>query len=660
LAVPGLTIDLRLIRAAALLERDPTAAAREAAALLGEHPDNVSAALLLGAARRSCGDGQAAAEVFGTLARSHPHAAVIQLEYGRALAAQDLLREAREALEQAVRLEPKLAEAWRELATLYARVLDSAGCDRAYARYRALVRPDQELNEIEGLLYNGRLEAAESVLRRRLGHVPQDVVALRLLAQSAALREDYGEAERLLGECLTLAPGDSEARLELVRVYSEQQKPEAMLPLLERLLVLDPHSLGYRTLQSVAFNLLGRGDESLAVLRGLLADYPQDERVWMFYGHALRAAGCGAEAIEAYRKSVELAPRFADSWFSLANLKTFRFTEAELATMEAQLERLPPRDMTRLMFEFALGKAREDQGAFAESFAHYARGNALRRAAIDFDVGDTERFVERNLQLYTQEFLSARSSAGSPSAAPIFIVGLPRSGSTLLEQILASHSQVEGTRELPYVLSIAREFGALENPGSARPYPQSLAKLGAAQLRALGERYLEEAAAHRLLGRAFFIDKMPSNWMHTGLIQLMLPRARIIDARRAPLACCVANFKQHFQQGMWFSYSLEDLGRFYRAYVRLMSHFDAVLPGRVHRVDYESLVGDLEGEVRRLLDYCGLPFEEQCLRFYETRRVVQTVSSEQVRRPLYQEGLEQWRNFEPWLAPLRGALGDLA
>ncbi len=660
LAFQGAAVDLRLMRATALLDSDPAAAAREAAAILAEQPDNISAALLLGAARRGCGDAEAAAEAFGTLAHLHPHSAVIQLEYGCALAAQGRDGAARATLEEAVRLEPKLAQGWQQLAALYARAGDAAGCDRAYARYRNLTRPDQELNEAEGLLYNRRLSTAEALLRRRLERTPHDPVALRLLAQCATLREDYGEAEELLEECLRLAPGDSAARLELARVYSEQQKAEAMLPLLERLLVLEPESLTYRTLQSIAFNLLGRSEQSLAVLKDVLKDFPRDERVWTFYGHALRAAGRSAEAIQAYRRSAELAPQFAESWFSLANLKTFRFSEAELAALQALAVRPEARDEERIMFEFALGKAREDEGAFADSFAHYERGNALRRAVIAFDIGDTERFVERTIRLYTPEFLAARSHAGSPATDPIFVVGLPRSGSTLIEQILASHSEVEGTRELPYVLSIAREFGALETPGSERPYPQSLSKLDALQLRALGERYLEKAAVHRPLGRPHFIDKMPSNWMHIGLIQLMLPQARIIDARRAALACCVANFKQHFQQGMWFSYSLGDLGRFYRAYVQLMSHFDAVLPGRVYRVQYENLVGDLEGEVRRLLEYCGLPFEEQCLRFYETRRVVQTVSSEQVRRPIYQEGLEQWRNFEPWLGPLQEALGELA
>jgi hypothetical protein len=269
--------------------------------------------------------------------------------------------------------------------------------------------------------------------------------------------------------------------------------------------------------------------------------------------------------------------------------------------------------------------------------------------------------VQRTQALYTREFFAARTGWGCQSQEPIFILGLPRAGSTLLEQILASHSHVEGTRELTDVLQFALELGDREDePGKPPSYPQSVARLTRTELTALGERYLAQTRAHRLLGRPHFIDKMGSNFLHVGLIHLMLPNARIIDARRSPLGCCFANFKQHFQRGLWFSYSLEDLGRYYREYVSLMAHFDAVLPGRIYRVRYEGLVGDLEGEVRRLLDYLGLPFEEQCLRFHETRRTVATVSSEQVRQPLYTEGIAQWRNFEPWLGPLKEALGDLA
>ena len=660
MAEAGAAIDLRLMRVAALLDSDPPAAAREAAEILKAHPGHPAATLLLGTAQRSCGDPQAAAAVFAHLAAAQPDSALIQLELGRTLAAQGREADALTALTRAVELEPDLAEAWRELSATYAARGDTAACDIAYARFNRLALPSQHLAEAGVALANNRLGAAESLLRRQLTHSPQDVAAMRMLAQVAAEREDYAQAERLLQECLKLAPGYSQARFDLARILHSQQKAAPILPLLERLLALEPDSLRYRTLQAAAYNLLGQNERSTQILSGLLAEFPGNELVWLYYGHALRTAGHLDQAIQAYRKSTDLKPGCGEAWFSLANLKTFRFSVGELAAMQAQVARENLQDNDRLQFEFALGKALEDVGEFAASFAHYARGNALRRAAVVYDPDSITRLVQRTQTLYTQEFFAARAGFGSSAPDPIFIVGLPRAGSTLIEQILASHTQVEGTRELPDVLGFALELGALERAGVPPAYPQSVARLTQAQLTSLGERYLAQTRPHRLLGRPRFIDKMPNNFFHLGLIHLMLPNARIIDARRSPLACCFSNFKQHFQTGLWFSYSLEDIGRYYRDYVRLVAHFDAVLPGRIHRVGYEDLVADLEGEVRRLLEYCGLPFEEQCLRFHETRRVVQTASSEQVRRPLYAEGIDQWRNFEPWLGPLKDVLGELA
>lgn len=330
-----------------------------------------------------------------------------------------------------------------------------------------------------------------------------------------------------------------------------------------------------------------------------------------------------------------------------------------MATMLEQAQRPELSDEDRLQLDFALGKALEDAGDFGRSFEHYARGNALRRRALPYDAGVNTRFVEGLQRMYSAEFFAARQGAGCPAPDPIFIVGLPRAGSTLLEQILASHSQVEGTRELPDIQGFALELGIKELRGNTPKFPHSLDMLTRDELKALGERYLEQTRASRIRGARYFIDKMPSNFFHVGLIQAILPNARIIDARRSALACCFSNFKQHFQAGVWFSYSLDDIGCFYRSYVQLMTHYDAVLPGRVHRVRYERLVADFESEVRKLLEYCGLPFEEQCLRFHETQRVVQTASSEQVRRPLFAEGVDQWRNFEPWLGELKQALGDI-
>jgi predicted Zn-dependent protease len=653
-------VDFGLIRVAALLESDAAAAAREAAQLLRAHPGHPAVTLLLGTAYRSCGDPQAAVATFTELEAAQPQSAVIRLELARALRALGRDADAFGALQQAVELAPDLAEAWRELSALYAARGEFAPCDAAYARFERLAPEEGRFAAATTAIANERYDAAEELLKRTLARTPQDVTALRLLAEVATAREDFGEAERLLGECLRLTPGNTRARLDLARVLHKALKAEPMLPVVERLLAFDPGNARYRMLQAAAYNLLGRVQQALEIHETLVRELPDSEQVWLNYGHALRSAGRQREAIGAYRRSIEVKPDSGDAWLSLANLKTFRFGAEEVAAMQAQLTREELRHDDRAQFEFSLGKALEDAGDFAGSFGHYARGNALRREIIFYQGEGVTRLVQRTRALYTREFFAARSGWGNPSQAPIFILGLPRAGSTLLEQILASHSQVEGTRELTDVLRFAAELGDLEQPGKPPAYPQSLARLSPVELTALGERYLAQTRAHRLLGRARFTDKMGSNFLHLGLIHLMFPQARIIDARRSPLGCCFANFKQHFHRGLWFSYSLEDLGRYYRNYVELMAHFDTVLPGRVHRVHYEAVVRDLEGEVRRLLDYCGLPFEEQCLRFHENRRVVATVSSEQVRRPLYTEGVAQWRHFEPWLGPLKQALGELA
>ncbi|HEV2284722.1 MAG TPA: sulfotransferase, partial [Steroidobacteraceae bacterium] len=530
-----------------------------------------------------------------------------------------------------------LAEGWRELSLLHAARGDALACDSAYARFEALAPESARLEEAVAALAEQRYDSAEELLRQALARTPHDPLALRLLAKVARARENYPEAERLLRQCLQFAPGYSRARLDLLGVLHEQQKGEPMLPLVERLLARDPGNEDYRTVQAIAWTLLGETGRALTVLETLTREFPQSEVVWLNYGHTLRTAGRGAEAIAAYRRCSALKPGFGSAWMALANLKTFRFTPQDVEAMRRELAREQLPEEERSQFEFALAKALEDAGEYRDSFAHYARANSLRRAVVNYRGEVLTHFVERTRTLYTREFFAAHAGCGSPAPDPIFVVGLPRAGSTLVEQILASHSQVEGTRELTDVTQIAVELGDRDEESSA--YPQSVAALTHGQLTALGERYLAQTRAHRLLGRARFVDKMGSNFLHLGLIHLMLPNARIIDVRRAPLACCFANFKQHFHRGAWFTYSLEDLGRYYRDYLTLMAHFDAVLPGRVYRLSYEALVGDLEGEVRGLLGHCGLPFEEQCLRFHETERSVQTVSSEQVRRPLYTEAL---------------------
>jgi tetratricopeptide (TPR) repeat protein len=646
------------MRAATLLDSDPAAAAREAAEILKEYPGHPAATLLLGTARRDSGSADAAASLH-ELAAAHPSSAPIQFELARTLMAEGNDAQALEALKRTVELEPNLADAWRELANLYAKQGDDDACDLAYAKFTRLAFPEQHIAEAHAAVTIHRLDAAEALLHKQLELTSRDPEALRLLAEIAAEREEYAEAERLYAQCLDIAPGYSRARFDLARTLHTQQKAQPMLPLLERLLRLEPNSLEYRSLQASAFGLLGQNERSRKILESLLNEFPRNEALLIHYGNALRTGGSFEEAIAAYRKAAELRPSYGEAWFCLANLKTFRFTDAEMRTMQEQAALQDLRDEDGLQLEFALGKALEDRGEFGASFEHYVRGNALRRRAVLYEADVNDQLIRSLQKLYSAEFFAARRGSGCTAPDPIFIVGLPRSGSTLLEQILASHSQVEGTRELPDIQGFALELGIKALRGEPPKFPHSVARLTREELEGFGRRYLEQTRPSRLRGTPYFIDKMPSNFFHVGLIHLMLPNARIIDARRSPLGCCFSNFKQHFQAGVWFSYSLEDIGRFYRGYVQLMAHYDAILPGRVHRVYYETLVSNLEGEVRRLLEYCGLPFEEQCLRFHETRRVVQTASSEQVRQPLFAEGLDQWRNFEPWLGDLKRALGDV-
>jgi tetratricopeptide (TPR) repeat protein len=658
-------MDFELFRASSMLDSDPGAAAHTAAEILKEFPGNPAASLLLAMAVRRRGDASAALALLEGLALEQPDSAVLRLDLARAYDAAQRPAEALSALRRVVQIEPDLAEGWRELSQHLAADGDSLGADLAYARCVGLT-PGMPgvLTEAAMALRDGRLAAAEALLRRHQQASPADVDALRMLAEAAARREDYALAEQLLEQCLTLAPGYSGARYDLAQLFLTQQKPGLVLPLAERLLKLDPANLAYRRVEASAYSLLGRHERSIQIWEGMLADSqiapPQTAAtLWMNYGHELKAAGRSQDAIDAYRKSIALDPFGGAPYWSLANMKTYRFEEPDIEAIRQALQHDPLRADDRVHFEFSLGKALEDGRRYEEAFAHYAAGNALQRmSTIDLSAKN-KAFVSRARATYSQEFFAARAGWGSDSVEPIFIVGLPRAGSTLLEQILASHSQVEGTRELADITAIARKLGGARGEIDEAFYVDAVAALDAAQVRSLADQYLDATRVYRLFGRPRFIDKMPNNFLHLGLIHLMFPRASIIDARRHPLGCCFSCFKQHFAKGQFFTYDLQELALYYRLYAQLMDHFDTVLPGRVYRVYYEQVVADLERNVRKLLDYCSLPFETGCLRFHETRRSVQTASSEQVRRPIYSEGADQWRHFEPWLGTLKEALGDI-
>ena len=654
------SIDEALARALDLLPQQPAQALERAQRICASVPGHPVATLISGIARRMLGDAAGAVATLEPLVRAQPTAGVTHYEYGLALAASGQGEAAVHSLRRAVELSPNFPGAWRALGDHLTAMGDAEGADRAYAQHIQAATRDPRLMRAASALCSNDIPSAEALLREHLREHPTDVAAIRMFAEVAARVGRFTEAEGLLVRCLELAPGFAEARAHYATVLNRQNRHVEALREIDRLLAGDPANPGHRNLKASILVAVGEFAQAAELYGRLACEYPRQPRIWLNYGHVLKTSGQLSEALRAYRNCIDLAPHLGDAWFTLANLKTFHFSETDVAAMQGALRRAGTSVNDRLQLHFALGKACEDSGQFEQSFEHYAEGNRLRRSQIQYDAGDTSRIVERSRAVCTRELFETRAGAGSPAPDPIFVVGLPRAGSTLVDQILSSHSLVEGTMELYDMIDLARGLNRPAPGSSGGQYPEVLAMLSGAELCALGERYLEQTRVQRKTGAPRFVDKMPNNFLYVGLIALALPNARIIDVRRHPLGCGFSVFKQHFARGQHFSYDLADIGRYYRDYVELMAHFDAVLPGRVHRVHYEALVEDTEREVRRLLEYCGLPFEERCLRFYENERAVRTASSEQVRQPIFRDGLDQWRHYEQWLGPLRDALGPLA
>ena len=654
---PGGDLQTALKHAVALLQRDPAMAAEQAQEILKAYPDAEAALQVLGTACRLQGEPGKAVEILERLAARHTQSPDVLHEYGLALGAAGRGADAIEVLDRAVRLDPGHRGAWRSLGDQLSAAGDEVSAEKAFERHLALSTRHPEVAEAVACFSRGNIGKAERLTRDVLKRDPLDVVAIRLLASIGVKVGQLEDAQHLLERCLQLAPDFHLARHGYAIVLFRRHELDAALEQVDRLLRAEPANPNYLILKGAV--LVRRGDHgpALRIYQRFLADYPHHADAHLNYGHTLKTVGRLDDAIAAYRTSIELKPAASgEAYWSLANLKTFGFTDADIDDMRAQIQPADGDPENQAHLAFALGKALEDRAQYDESFAFYKRGNDVRGKHHGWDARINVFNTARQMKALDREFFATREGWGSDAPDPIFIVGLPRAGSTLLEQILASHSKVEGTAELPDIIAISRRLGEKSRKNPASKYPEVLKTLTAGAARELGESYLASTRVQRS-GKPFFIDKMPNNFQHIGLIHLILPKAKIIDARRHPMAGCFSCYKQLFARGQTFTYDLDKLGRYYRDYVILMDHWDAVLPGRVHRVQYEEMVENTEAEIRRLLAYCGLEFQERCLRFFETERAIRTPSAEQVRRPVYREGLEHWRHFEKHLGPLKQALG---
>ena len=564
------------------------------------------------------------------------------------------LRDAVMALETLVEQDPSLKSAWRDLYHARAAEGDDAGAAEAYRQSLDANGLDPLLQRALGFMESGRLGMAEGICREYLKHHPHDVDAMRLLAEVGTTLGILDEALLLLERCLELAPNFTVAQANYATALARSQRFDEALANTEALQRDEPNRVSHKVQHAAVLSMAGRYPEAHDKFEEVLAIIPDNAKILTNYGHSLRYGGKGSEAVAAYERAITADPSAGEAYWSLANLKTFNFSDDKLAAMQATYQATQKLGPDRYHLAFAVGKALEDRAEHEAAFNAYADGNGIKRQFSSYTVERTTKQVDNMIE-YCQPALF--DGKGHPSDAPIFVLGLPRAGSTLLEQILASHSQVEATAELPLIGMLAAEMSGAKRLSEQERYPHNLGSLSNDERFELGQRYLEGAERYRT-GKAHFVDKMPNNWMHIALIKMILPNAKIIDARRHPLAACFANFKQLFARGQEFTYGLDEIGHYYADYVRLIKHLDGVMPGEILTVQYETVVDDLETQVRSILAHCGLEFEAQCLRYYEKERSVRTASSEQVRQPIYRDAVDTWQHYEHHLAPLKALFDE--
>jgi tetratricopeptide (TPR) repeat protein len=570
---------------------------------------------------------------------------------------------AAEEARRRLRANPRNAEAYRVLGRALRDLGEDAAANDAELAAIRCSADDPEINRAHQAMLANDLPTAEAILRSLLAAQPGDVVAIRMLAEIAIHFGHGRAAESLARRATELAPGFFYAHYTRAAALDLLGRSGEAVEELERIAGPEADYDPIVALTAASLSHVGENERAIELYRKLVERQPDNADIWISIANLEAIVGKQETAVASYRKAIEISPALGEAWWSLANLKTFRFSEEDVAAIETALRSNELRDDDRLRLEFALGKALEDRGEYEASFDHYRKGNLIRSFQTSYRPAETTALVEETEKLFTPDFLIEREGVGASSSEPIFIVGMPRAGSTLVEQILASHSLIEGTGELPDIIVLARELEEAAPGGMPEGwhnYPAILRDLSPDDFRRLGETYLHRTRIQRKTDRPYFTDKMPNNWLHIGLIRLILPNAKIIDARRHPLACGLSNFKQHYARGQEFSYDLAHFGAYYREYVRLVAHFDEVSPGTVHRVQHERLLANPEEEIRNLLDFLGLPFEDSCLSFHESKRAVRTASAEQVRRPIDPQKVDYWKNFEEWLDPLKQALGPAA
>ena len=561
-----------------------------------------------------------------------------------------------QAYRQACAHNPALIASWRAQLEIYKARGVSTGHGHIAAQVDRLSKLPKPLLAASDMLHEGKLLKAERICRSFMQKNPKNIEGMRILAEIGVRFGVLDEAQFLLESAVTFDPNDIQIRVDLIQVLRDRQRYAKAFEETGKLLQRNPENLQFQSLHAILCMQLGDFENAINYFDLIIERSPKDPITHVSRGHALKTKGDFSEAVLSYREAFKNQPLHCEAYYSLSNLKTYRFSDEEVKVMQTIANDPRVSGQNEVYLNFALGKAFEDRKNFDLAFSHYAFGNSTKAALVNYDSDNTTKQTEEQIDACDQSLFEKFKNMGNEAADPIFIVGLPRAGSTLLEQILSSHSLVEGTTELPDILTLSGRLRRKGKRQGNKPYPYNLHDLDVKTLRRFGDDYMRDTEIHRT-ETPFFIDKMPNNFRHIGLIKLILPNAKIIDARRHPMACCFSGFKQLFAEGQFFTYSLEDIGKYYKDYVKLMDHWDRVLPGHVLLIQYEDVVADLETQVRRILDFCDLPFESACLDFHKTERAVRTPSSEQVRQPIFKEGLEQWRHFEEHLGPLKKGLG---